>query len=116
MGGPAVRPEGPPAWPAGDDDILDALQAAYLSGQWGKYHGGLVEHFEKRLAEYHGLDFALTCSSGTVAVELALRALQVGPHDEVILAGYDFSGNFLSVHALGGLPVLVDIHPVNWNL
>src|SRR5439155_19329589 len=50
------------------------------------------------------------------AVELALRALNVGPGDEVILAGYDYLGNFLSVHAVGARPVLVDVQADNWNL
>src|SRR5262249_55040345 len=52
-----------------------------------------------------------TCASGTLAVELALRALRVGPGDEVVLAGYDYGGNFLSVHAVGAVPVLADVEP-----
>src|SRR5262249_27521235 len=50
------------------------------------------------------------------AVELALRALKVGPGDEVVLAAYDYPGNFLSVHAVGAHPVLVDVELGNWNL
>src|SRR5205807_1706919 len=67
-------------------------------------------------AKHHGVDFALACGSGTFAVELALRALRVGPGDEVLMAGYDYGGNFLSVHAVGARPVLVDVDPANWNL
>jgi dTDP-4-amino-4,6-dideoxygalactose transaminase len=99
-----------------DEDVLHALQAAHADGSWGKYHGGHVTRLEERLAEYHQLPFALTCGSGTFAVEAALRALQIGPGDEVILAAYDYSGNFLSVHAVGATPVLVDVDPENWNL
>jgi dTDP-4-amino-4,6-dideoxygalactose transaminase len=116
LGGPPVRPQGPPEWPVPDEAVLQALQAAYRDGSWGKYHGGQVARLEERLAEYHGLPFALTCASGTFAVELALRALQVGPGDEVLLAAYDYPGNFLSVHAVGAVPVLVDVDPGNWNL
>jgi dTDP-4-amino-4,6-dideoxygalactose transaminase len=54
--------------------------------------------------------------SGTFAVELALRALKVGAGDEVILAGYDFPGNFLAIHAVGAMPVLVDLDPATGNL
>src|SRR5207249_1872188 len=111
LGGPAVRPQGPPDWPLPDDDILAALQAAYRDGSWGKYHGGNVQRLEVRLARYHDLPIALTCASGTFAVELALRALKVGPGDEVLLAAYDYGGNFLSVHAVGARPVLVDVSP-----
>src|SRR5262249_59090851 len=50
------------------------------------------------------------------AVELALRALKIQPGDEVIVAAYDYPGNFLSVHAVGARPVLIDVTPENWNL
>src|SRR5687767_9557778 len=92
LGGTPVRPQGPPAWPIFDPAILAALEAAHLDGSWGKYHGGHVERLEEMLAQYHGVEFAITCGSGTFAVELALRALKVGPGDEVILSAYDFPG------------------------
>jgi perosamine synthetase len=116
LGGPAACPHGPPAWPAPDEDILIALQAAYRDGTWGKYHGGSVARLEERLAEYHGGAFAVTCASGTFAVELALRALKVGPGDEVLMAAYDYAGNFLSIHAVGARPVLMEVAADNWNL
>jgi dTDP-4-amino-4,6-dideoxygalactose transaminase len=116
LGGSAVRPQGPPDWPPPDEDVRDALQSAYRDGSWGKYHGTHVHHLEERLADYHEVPFALTCGSGTFAVELALRALKIGPGDEVVLAAYDYSGNFLAVHAVGATPVLVDVVPWSWNL
>jgi dTDP-4-amino-4,6-dideoxygalactose transaminase len=116
LGGPPVNPAGPPDWPVADDDVLLALQAAYRDGSWGKYHGNYVARFEEVLARYHRVGFATACASGTVAVEFALRALKIDPGDEVILAAYDYGGNFLGVHAVGAQPVLVDIAPHNWNL
>jgi dTDP-4-amino-4,6-dideoxygalactose transaminase len=116
LGGPPVRPQGPLPWPVPDEDVLAALQQAYRDGSWGKYQGGGVERLEERLTAYHGVPFAVTCGSGTFAVEVALRALKVGPGDEVLLAAYDYGGNFLSVHAVGAVPVLVDVDPDNWNL
>jgi dTDP-4-amino-4,6-dideoxygalactose transaminase len=116
LGGPPVRPQGPPDWPPPDDGVLQALGAAYRDGSWGQYAGGRGERLERRLAREHGVEFALACGSGTFAVELALRALKVGPGDEVVLAAYDYPGNFLSVHAVGATPVLVDVAPHNWNL
>src|SRR5204863_4429872 len=82
-------------------------------GSWGRYHGGHVERLEVRLSEYHEVPHALTCAGGTLAVEAALRAVGVGPGDEVILGAYDYESNFLSVHAIGAVPVLVDVHPGN---
>ncbi len=109
-------PQGPPAWPRADRDILAALEAAYHSGAWGKYHAGLLERLEAQLAKMQGLAHAMTCCTGTFAVELALRGLKVSAGDEVILAGYDFSGNFRAIEALGARPVLVDIEPRTWCL
>jgi dTDP-4-amino-4,6-dideoxygalactose transaminase len=116
LGGQPVRPQGRPEWPIPDDDVSQALLASYRDGSWGTYQGGNVERLENQLARYHSLEFVATCGSGTFAVELALRALKVGPGDEVVLAAYDYVGNFLNVHAVGATPVLVDIDPSNWNL
>src|SRR5436853_271568 len=109
LGGPPVRPQGPPDWPLPDDDVREALLAAYRDGSWGRYHGAYVQRLEAALAAYHGVAYALTCGSGTYAVEAALRALQVGAGDEVALAAYDYPGNFLAVHAVSARPVLVDV-------
>jgi dTDP-4-amino-4,6-dideoxygalactose transaminase len=49
-------------------------------------------------------------------MELALRALMVGPEAEVVLSAYDYPGNYLSIAALGAMPVLVEVDPHNWNL
>lgn len=115
-GGPAIFPEGPPVWPLPDPDVLAALEAAYADGSWGRYVGPHVERLAAMLATMHHLPFALPCSSGTFAVELALRGLRVGDRDEVILAGYDFSGNFRCIEAVGATPVLADINPRTWSI
>ncbi|OAI54804.1 hypothetical protein AYO44_03000 [Planctomycetaceae bacterium SCGC AG-212-F19] len=114
--GPAVRPAGPPDWPLADDAVWQALQAAWHDRSWGKYQGGHVERLTQRLAEYHEMEFVLPCGSGTFAVELALRGLGIQAGEEVILAAYDYPGNFLSVHAIDAVPVLVDVDTDNWNL
>lgn len=116
LGGPPVRPQGPPGWPINDADVLAALQAAFHDGSWGKYHGTYVERLEQHLAEYHAVPHVLTCGSGTFAVELALRALKVGSGHEVVMAAYDYPGNFLNIHAVGAMPVLVDVDPTDWNM
>jgi perosamine synthetase len=115
LGGSPIRPQGPPSWPHSDPEVLHALQALG-DGSWGQYHGPHVPALETALASYHGVPFALTCASGTLAVEAALRALRIAPGDEVILAAYEYEANFLTIHALGAMPVLVDVRPENWNL
>jgi dTDP-4-amino-4,6-dideoxygalactose transaminase len=116
LGGEAIRPQGPPDWPIADESVLAAMQAAYRDGSWGRYHGGHVEKLEQRLAGSCQVEHVLTCGSGTFAVELALRALKIGHGDEVVMAAFDYGGNFLSVHAVGARPVLVDVDADNWNL
>jgi dTDP-4-amino-4,6-dideoxygalactose transaminase len=116
FGGRPTIPEGPPAWPVPDEDVREALQAAYWDGSWGRYDGPHNQRLAQRLAEMHDVAHAWCCSSGTLAVELALRGLRVSPGDEVILAGYDFPGNFRAIEAVGALPVLVDIRRQTWCL
>lgn len=111
-----MRPQGPPAWPSADPEILAVLQQAFEDGWWGKYHAGQSERLEQCLRDYHQVEHVLLCGSGNYAVELGLRALEIGTGDEVILADYDYPGNFLSIHAVGATPVLVDIEPRGWQL
>ncbi len=98
-----------PAWPPQDEAIAEALRQALADGSWGKYHGEHGRLLIERLAEMHHVEQVLLTCSGTAAVELALRGLRVGPGDEVILAAYDFEGNFKNVLTVGARPVLVDI-------
>ena len=114
-GGTPALPEGPPTWPPDDPEVRAALQAALADGSWGRYHGPHVTQLSEGLAAFFGLPYAYPCCSGTFAVELALRSLRVGPGDEVVLAGYDYPGNFRAIEAIGARPVLVDVDRLNWN-
>jgi dTDP-4-amino-4,6-dideoxygalactose transaminase len=92
-----------------DEAVRQALERAYRDGDWGRYQGSGVIQLERRLCETFAVAFAIAVGSGTYAVELALRALRVQANDEVLLPAYDYPGNFLSVHALGAVPVLLDV-------
>lgn len=115
-GGPAEFPEGAPAWPLADDDVFCALQRAYADGSWGRYHGPNLQRLTEELVRRYDVAHVLGVCSGTAAVELALRGIRIGAGDEVILAGYDFPGNFRSVEAVGATPVLADLSPATWTL
>lgn len=106
----------PPPWPQHDSAVRDAMLTAYEDGSWGKYHGPHCVKLIEQLCRYHNTQYAKLTSSGTIAVEVALRAVGVSPGDEVILAAYDFSGNFRCIERVGAFPVLVDIDPSNWSL
>jgi perosamine synthetase len=109
LGGRAAFPQGPPAWPVPDDAVRDVAITALADGSWGRYLGPHGDRLREALAELHGAVHVRLCSSGTAAVEFALRGLGVGPGDEVVLAAYDFEANFKNVLAIGATPVLADI-------
>ena len=67
------------------------------------------EKLLQRLSQSYGSQEIMLASSGTSAVELALRGVNVGREDEVLLAAYDFKANFTNISILGAVPVLVDI-------
>ncbi|MGY8770642.1 MAG: DegT/DnrJ/EryC1/StrS family aminotransferase [Pirellulales bacterium] len=114
LGGSPVFPGGPPAWPMEEPEVREALLQSYQDGSWGQYHGQWVEQLESKLAAYHGVSNAASCASGTIAVEIALRSLNLPAECEVVLAAYDFAGNFRAIQAIGARPVLVDIDPASW--
>lgn len=116
LGGTPVRANAPPDWPFRDERVDAVLRGLIESGDWGRYHGEHVPALSCLLVEYHAVEHVLLTSSGTAAVELALRGVGVGPDDEVILAGYDFKANFQNVLCLQALPVLVDVDPQTWQL
>ncbi|WP_298864985.1 aminotransferase class I/II-fold pyridoxal phosphate-dependent enzyme [uncultured Gimesia sp.] len=116
LGGTACFPQGPPEWPFPDKAVNQVLQEAQQSGIWGKYHGPYLEQLQQELATLHQREQVILCSSGTVAVELALRGLGIGKGDEVILAAYDFEGNFKNILAVGATPMLIDVDSNNCNL
>jgi len=111
-----MLPEGPPPWPRRSEEVRAALEAAYADGSWGRYHGPHCEQLRQELAKFCSASHDWLCSSGTIAVELALRGLKVEAGDEVILAGYDFPGNFRAIEAVGARPVLVDLAAGGWTL
>jgi dTDP-4-amino-4,6-dideoxygalactose transaminase len=106
----------PGPWPLATPEVVAAVLAALRDGSWGRYDGPHGEQLCRQLGELHGVDFVYACASGTFAVELALRALGVEPGSEVVLAAYDFPGNFRCIEAAGAIPVLVDIESPTWCL
>lgn len=116
LGGKPIYPAAPPDWPITDEAIKQAFQDLMNSGDWGRYHGPNCDRLRDALKEYHGSRHAHLCSSGTAAVELALRAVGVREGDEVIMSAYDFKANFTNIVMLGAIPVLVDLRPDDWQL
>jgi perosamine synthetase len=78
--------------------------------------GPKLEEFENALAKYVGVSEAVAVSSGTAALHLCLRALEISEGDEVILPSFAFIAVANAVRYVGAIPVFVDIDPVTLNL
>ncbi len=83
----------------------------------GRYIGGpTVEGFEQQLASYIGTQHCVACNSGTDALYLAMRALDLGSGDEVITTPFTFVATAEVISAVGATPVFVDVEAATYNL
>lgn len=96
-------------WPIIDDATSSVLHQMAADGTWGHYHGSHCPALVEAIKAYHNVDYVYPCSSGTSAIELALRSSSVKAGDEVILSAYDYKANFANVVLLQATPVLVDV-------
>ncbi len=78
--------------------------------------GAAVGEFEKQFAYFTGTTYAIGLDSGLSAIELGLRALGIGPGDEVIIPANTFIASALPVSGLGARPVLVDANEDTYNI
>src|SRR4029077_2839074 len=95
----------------GDQALMEELlgTVADVSARGAFTLGAPVEQFEREFADWCGSKYAVGVSSGTAALELALRALKVGPGDEVIVPTNSFIATAEAVSAVGATPRLVDV-------
>jgi dTDP-4-amino-4,6-dideoxygalactose transaminase len=96
------------------DEVNIAVLAVLASAQY--INGPIVEGFEQQFAQYIGTDACVSCNSGTDALYLALRSLQIGSGDEVITTPFTFFSSAEVISAVGATPVFVDIDPQTFNL
>lgn len=107
-GAPAV--DAPwPSWPVWDENERAGLLETFESGKW--FYGKKVRQFEECFAAFHNLRYGVSCSNGTTAIEMGLRALGVCAGDEVIVPPYSFIATASAVIAVGAIPVFADIEP-----
>lgn len=89
--------------------VVDAVRSTWISST-GKY----VSEFERRFAEMTGTSQTISVCNGTVALHLALLALDVRPGDEVIVPSLTYIATANAVRYVGAEPVFVDVSPETW--
>ena len=100
------------------------------SGKWWRFSYGVgvelkepesgdrsrVVEFQEQFARHHQASFGLACANGTAAIEILLKALGVGPGDEVIVPAYTYVATATAVLQVNAVPVFVDIDPDTYNI
>lgn len=94
------------------EEILDAVVKVFESGQL--IMGPSVRAFEEEFAGYHGLAHGIGVDNGTNALVLALRALGVGPGDEVITVSNTAAPTVIAIDQIGAKPVFVDVNEADY--
>ncbi len=96
------------------DELNDAFQRVLRSGQFIK--GPELDAFEREVAAYLGTAHAVGVNSGTDALVIGLRALGIGPGDEVVTTPFSFFATAESISAVGATPVFADVDARTFNL
>ena len=93
-----------------DKKIIDILSS-------GKYIlGNHVESFEKNISKFLGTKYVVSCNSGTDALVMSLRALDIGPGHEVITTPFTYFATAEAISLVGAKPVFADINPHTFNI
>jgi 8-amino-3,8-dideoxy-alpha-D-manno-octulosonate transaminase len=116
-GEPARAAPYPPMYPGGnlldeaeEQAVLEVIRSKRLFRYYGPQEGpSKVEELEQRFAALKGTRHALAVTSGTAALVCALRALGIGPGDEVILPAYTWIASASAVLAVGAVPVVAEV-------
>ena len=98
-----------------DENEIELLNECIISG-WISSGGVYVNEFEKVVAKYTGTKYAISCSSGTSGLHLALMAHNIGPGDEVIVPSLTFIATANAVTYTGAKPIFVDSDLKSWNI
>ena len=102
------------------EPLLDGNAHAYveqcLASNYVSSVGPFVDRFEQEFAAFVGSKYAVACSSGTAAIHLALRVLDIGPGDEVFVSTLTFIASANPIRYQSATPVFVDSEAETWNL
>jgi hypothetical protein len=115
-GGQPVRREPLPSWPQFSEEEIEAAAAVLRSGRVNYWTGDECRLFEAEFAAYHGVRYGVALANGTLALELAMRVLEIGEGDEVIVTSRSYFASASSIAICGATPVFADISPESQNV
>jgi len=98
----------------GEEELKNVVEA--VRSGWISSKGRFIEEFENLFAKYVSVKYGVATSNGTTALHLALVALDIKPHDEVIVPDLTFAATINAVLYVGAKPIIVDIDPSYWCL
>ncbi|WP_409498549.1 DegT/DnrJ/EryC1/StrS family aminotransferase [Pseudomonas fragi] len=96
-------------WPSFTEEEANAARDVILSNKVNYWTGQEARSFEKEFAEWSGTEYAVALANGTVALDLALKALGIGAGDEVIVTSRTFLASVSSIVNAGAIPVFADV-------
>jgi len=109
-GGPKSVTNKLAGWPQFDEKAISAVQEVLRSGKVNYWTGPKGMEFERKFAVWQGSKYAISASSGTAALHVALSALGIGPGDEVIVPSYTFIASGFSIVQAGAVPRFADVN------
>jgi len=114
LGGTPVRTKPFPSWPIVSPRDEEMMLEVLRSGKW--WYGDRVRQFEQAFAAFQGAKYGITCCNGTIAIDLAIKALGLGAGDEILVPCYTFIATASAVVTAGCVPRFVDVEPHTFNL
>ena len=113
--GSVTPPTWLPTWPPQNDSIAAAIERCYLSGDYGSYQVDLQDDVLAQLTALTNRQWCRSMPSGSLAIEMSLRATGLGRDSRIAVAAFDYPGVLRAVECIEARPVLVDCrndHPV----
>ncbi|MBL4832204.1 MAG: DegT/DnrJ/EryC1/StrS aminotransferase family protein [Aliivibrio sp.] len=103
-------------WPVYENDEIAAVTQVLQSGKVNYWGGSKCNEFEKAFASLCDCEYAVAVANGTLALELALKAIFIEPGDEVIVTSRTFFASASAIVAAGGKPIFCDVDGDSGNL
>ncbi len=103
-------------WPSFTQEEADAVSKVLLSNKVNYWTGTEGREFEKEFARWVGCEYAVALANGTVALDLAFKALGVGEGDQVIVTSRTFLASVSSIVTAGAVPVFADVSLDSQNI